>query len=122
LPGEQTRVEFKPPATRCTGEETPMSAEKFALPPRTYTLEEFFGLIQDGQKADLIDGIIHRASPDTFRNDGLRGFTAFLMRSYARRNRLGRVTGSRVAYVLGHCRAPEPDVAFVRQERLDRIQ
>lgn len=44
------------------------------------------------------------------------------MRPYARRGSFGRVTGSRVAYVLANRRAPEPDVAFVRQERLDRIQ
>lgn len=99
-----------------------MSAERIDLPLPLYTVEEFFDLIQDGQKADLIDGVIHMASPDTPRNDDLGGFLFSIMRFYARGKRLGRVTGSRVAYVLANRRAPEPDVAFVRQERVDRIQ
>jgi Uma2 family endonuclease len=98
-----------------------MSAEKIALPQKPYTVDEFFDLIQDGEKADLIDGVIHMASPDTPNNDDLGGFLFSIMRFYARGKHLGRVTGSRVAYVLGNRRAPEPDVAFVRQGRLDRI-
>jgi hypothetical protein len=34
------------------------------------TAEEFLRLIPDGQKADLIDGVIHMASPDSL--DGQR--------------------------------------------------
>lgn len=51
-----------------------MSAEKIALPNRDYTVDDFFDLVQDGEKADLIDGVIFMASPDTPRNDDLGGF------------------------------------------------
>ena len=37
------------------------------------TVEEFFCLVPDGQKADLIDGVIYMASPDTRRSDRLGG-------------------------------------------------
>jgi hypothetical protein len=31
---------------------------------RIHTFEDFCEIVQDGQKADLIDGVIHTASPD----------------------------------------------------------
>lgn len=36
-----------------------------------FTVEEFYDVIEDGQKADLIDGVIYVASPDTKRSDQL---------------------------------------------------
>jgi hypothetical protein len=47
------------------------------------TVEEFACLVPDGQKADLIDGVIYMASPDTRRNDRLAGLIKFLMQGYA---------------------------------------
>ena len=47
------------------------------------TVEEFYCLVPDGQKADLIDGVIYMASPDTRRSDRLGGFIKFLMQGYA---------------------------------------
>ncbi len=34
------------------------------------TVEDFFRLVPDGQKADLIDGVIYMASPDSLRAIG----------------------------------------------------
>ena len=31
------------------------------------TIDDFFALVPDGQKADLIDGVIYMASPDSKR-------------------------------------------------------
>ena len=38
------------------------------------TVEQFYALVEDGQKADLIDGVIYMASPDTLTSDQLAGF------------------------------------------------
>jgi Uma2 family endonuclease len=85
------------------------------------TVEEFYCLVPDGQKADLIDGVIYLASPDTRRSDRLGGFIKFLMQGYAAVQGLGEVYGSRFAFELSQFRAPEPDAAFVRTERLHLV-
>jgi Uma2 family endonuclease len=85
------------------------------------TVEEFYCLVPDGQKADLIDGVIFMASPDTRRNDLLGGWIKFLMQGYASAKGLGQVYGSRFSFELSEFRAPEPDVAFVRSNRLHLI-
>src|SRR5262247_4456883 len=85
------------------------------------TVEEFYCLVPDGQKADLIDGVIYLASPDTRRSDRLGGFIKFLMQGYAAVQGLGEVYGSRFAFELSQFRAPEPDAAFVCTERLHLV-
>jgi Uma2 family endonuclease len=85
------------------------------------TVEEFYGLVPEGQKADLIDGVIYMASPDTRRSDRLDGFIKFLLQGYAEAQSSGEVYGSRFAFEISQFRAPEPDVAFVRTERLHLV-
>ena len=87
------------------------------------TVNEFYRLVPDGQKADLIDGVIYRASPDTEDADDLFGFVLFLLRGYNWVKKLGgRVFGSRFSFRLTKQRAPEPDVAYVRRERVHLIR
>jgi Uma2 family endonuclease len=85
------------------------------------TVEEFFCLVPDGQKADLIDGVIYTASPDTRRSDRLGGLIKFLLQGYAEAKGLGEVYGSRFAFQLSEFRAPEPDVAVVCTARLSLV-
>jgi Uma2 family endonuclease len=85
------------------------------------TVEEFACLVPDGQKADLIDGVIYMASPDTRRNDRLAGLIKFLLQGYASAKGLGEVYGSRFAFELNEFRAPEPEVAFVSTQRLPLV-
>jgi Uma2 family endonuclease len=86
------------------------------------TVDEFFVLVPEGQKADLIDGVIYMASPDTLRNDQLAGFVKFLMQAFADTRNLGKVFGSRFAFQLSDIRAPEPDVAFVSNQRFHLVE
>ena len=86
------------------------------------TVDDFFALIPDGQKADLIDGVIYMASPDSKRNDKLGGFIKFLMQGFSAVRGLGEVLGSRFAFELSQTRAPEPDVAFVSTARLHLVE
>jgi Uma2 family endonuclease len=86
-----------------------------------HTVKDFYRLVSDGQKADLIGGAIHMASPDSVENDAINVFLISLMKVYVDYKKLGRVSGSRFAYLLNEYNAPEPDIAFVRRERLDMI-
>jgi Uma2 family endonuclease len=83
------------------------------------TVEEFHSLVPDGQKADLIDGVIYMASPDSLRANELTLFLSWLFRGFIEaRGAGGKVVFSRYAFRLGDFSAPEPDVAYVRAERV----
>src|SRR5207248_3387088 len=99
-----------------------MSAAEAPLHERLYTVEEFFRLLPDGRKADLIDGRIYFASADTPHTDDLGYLIRFLLQSFARAGNLGEAYGSRVAFVLAPQRAPEPDVSFVSSSRSGVMQ
>jgi Uma2 family endonuclease len=87
-----------------------------------YTFEEFCQLVSDGQKADLIDGVIYMASPDNTDANRLEVWLAGLMDLFAEEGDLGQVFVSRVAFRLGESQAPEPDVAFLRKDQLHRVR
>jgi Uma2 family endonuclease len=89
------------------------------LPSDLVTVDEFRTLVADGQKADLIDGVIYMASPDTRRNNDINMWLVGLLRNYiAAKGIGGSVFASRYAFELSEIRAPEPDVAYIRSERL----
>lgn len=91
--------------------------------PGRVTADEFYRLVPDGQKADLLDGVIYRASPDSRRSNDLTGFLDALLRTYNDAKGIGgRVFVTRFAFRLTTYRAPEPDVAYVRPERLHLLQ
>jgi Uma2 family endonuclease len=87
-----------------------------------YTFEDFCTIIREDQKADLIDGVIYMASPENTDANDLFGWLFMVVRGYARRTRQGQVFGSRVAFRLDEEHGPEPDIAFVCNEHLDRIE
>lgn len=86
------------------------------------TVEDFFHLVPDGQKADLIDGVIYMASPDSRRSNELTIFVTRLIAQFLEERDIhGKVFSSRFSFVLSELNAPEPDVAYVRPERLNLI-
>jgi Uma2 family endonuclease len=87
------------------------------------TVREFFQLIPDGQKADLIDGAIYMASPDSRRSNSLTRFLVTLLDGYNGAKQLGgEVFVNRFAFRLSKVRAPEPDVSYVRPERVHLLR
>ena len=87
------------------------------------TVSDFFRIVTDDQKADLIDGIIYRARSDTLESDGVTGFIRFLVTGFNCMKKLGgRVSGSRYTYRLTKYRAAEPDLAYVCPARLHLIK
>jgi Uma2 family endonuclease len=93
-----------------------------AAVPKLYSFEEFCEVIEDGQKADLIDGEIFLASPDSTLNYDIQGFLEELLRRYSRKRCPGKIYGSRVAFRLERRGGPEPDLAFVSEANAYRIR
>jgi Uma2 family endonuclease len=89
-----------------------------AVRNKLYNFDEFCVLVPDGQKADLIQGVIYVASPDNLDASRLFTWLITLMYSFVQPKRLGQVYGSRAAFRLGPHDSPEPDIAFVRLNRL----
>lgn len=89
---------------------------------RMYSFEDFCAIVQDGQKADLIDGVIYMASPDNTDANELNVWLASLMFAFAQRRKAGKVYVSRVAFRLDEWSGPEPDIALVLKEHLERVR
>ena len=87
--------------------------------PHTY--EDFCQMIREDQKADLINGVIYMASPENTDDNELFIWLVTVMNLFVRRNKLGQIYGSRVALRLAEKHGPEPDIAFVRTENLERV-
>src|SRR6266545_3348224 len=82
------------------------------------TFDEFLVLVPDGQKADLLDGVIHMASPDAPEAAEVNIFLIEVLSPFVRGRKLGKIYGPRSAFRLSDTYAPEPDLAFVRTSRL----
>src|SRR5262249_13284111 len=83
--------------------------------------DDFRALVQDGQKADLIDGIIFMASPDNTDANDLNGWLYFIIRGFVDRFQLGKTFISRVACKLDEHNAPEPDIIFVSKRQIRKV-
>jgi Uma2 family endonuclease len=88
------------------------------LAKRSITFEEFCFLIEDKQKADLIDGAIHMASPDNLDANDITMWLSGLLYDFVVERDLGKIWILRVAFRLDKANAPEPDIGFVVKSRL----
>jgi Uma2 family endonuclease len=87
-----------------------------------YTFDDFCVLVHDGQKADLIDGVIYMASPDNTNANALSVWLTIVLGSYIDKLDLGQLFTSRVAFRLGKRESPEPDLAVVLKNRLNLVE
>ncbi len=93
----------------------PLTRQK---PPREkLTYAEFCSRMQE-RKADLIDGEIYPASPATLLHEERLTWLKVFFKFYVSAKALGMVIGSRVAMKLSEYDAPEPDLMFIKKERL----
>src|SRR5215218_5550708 len=83
-----------------------------------YTFEDFCFLVKDGQKADLIDGVIYMASPDSLDANRLSIWLTGLTDDFVVERDLGEMFILRVAFRLEEKSGPEPDIGFVKKSRL----
>jgi Uma2 family endonuclease len=86
------------------------------------TFDQFCTLVGDGKKADLIDGGIYMASPDSRRSNNLTGLIYTLIDDYLEARSIpGEVYVTRFAFKLSEVDSPEPDVAYVGPDRLHLV-
>ncbi len=88
----------------------------------TQNVEDFCVLVKDEKKADLIDGVIYLASPENTDANKLFMWLGALMHAFVQAKELGDMFGSRVAFFLNDKNISEPDLAFVRKERLHLVK
>src|SRR5205809_39351 len=81
------------------------------------TFEDFLELVPDGQKADLLDGVIYMASPDNTDAGGLTSWLGSILKAFVDHYDLGQLYFSRIAYRIGPKRGPEPDLGYVSKRR-----
>lgn len=87
------------------------------------TFDDFCAIVRDGQKADLLDGVIYMASPDSNRSNQINGLLDFLVRGFvSARNLGGAVYVNRFAFQLDENNGPEPDLAWVAPDRMHLVE
>lgn len=84
---------------------------------KLYTFDEFCLLVKDGEKADLIEGVIYMASPENTDSNRIEGWLYALLLPFIQRRDLGTLFISRVAFRLDGSNGIEPDIAFVKKGR-----
>ena len=87
-----------------------------------FTYDDFCTLVKDGQKADLIDGVIYMASPDNTDAGDLFVWLIRILADFCDHHDLGKVLGSRIAFKLDDKNSPEPDIGVVLKAHLDKIE
>lgn len=85
------------------------------------TPEEFFEMVGEDDKAELIDGEVVMASPASIEHGLVQAFLLTIMNLFVRHHQLGVVCGEQVAMRLGQ-NVFIPDVTFVAKAHLDRLQ
>jgi Uma2 family endonuclease len=86
------------------------------------TFDDFCRLIKEDDKADLLDGVIYMASPENTDANDLFVWLLGLIFDFVEFGDLGKVYGSRVAYRIDGRNGPEPDISFVRKDRLHLVK
>jgi len=66
--------------------------------------------------------VIYLASPENADHNDLLRWLTIVLGQFIEERKLGRLTINKVAYRLSDRTAPEPDLAFVAANRLDRIK
>lgn len=84
----------------------------------TLTFEDYCFLVKDGQKADLIDGVLYMASPETAKANQLSPWLLNLVSGFVEACHLGVVYCCRVAFKFDSWNGLEPDIAIVKRENV----
>jgi len=82
------------------------------------TFNQFYDIVDEDVKADLLDGKIIRDSPAIPRHAHVVSRLNHLISSYAEKFDLGEVFGATATVRLTKYQSPEPDVFFIRKSRL----
>ncbi len=86
------------------------------------TFADFFTLVKEKQKGELIDGIIYFAPLECPSTNSLFLWLSVVLDCYVEELDLGQVFGSRVAFRLSDTESPEPDLAVMLKHRLHLVE
>ena len=84
--------------------------------------ERFLATLPDGAKGDLIDGTLHIDMSTSSLHEDLNVLLAAVMRIYADHRGLGKILGSRTTMKVDDENGYQPDVLFIRQDRLSILK
>ena len=90
--------------------------------PVLYSFEDYCALVKEGEKGDLIEGVIYMASPDNTDANRLFTWLLGLLSFFLHIKKGGEVFGSRVAFRLDGANGPEPDIGYVKRARLHLVK
>jgi Uma2 family endonuclease len=93
-------------------------SQKTAASGKLITFDQFYEIVDENVKADLLDGQIIRDSPAIPRHGRIVIWIITLINIYAQKFDLGEVNGITTTVRLTKYQGPEPDVFFVRKSRL----
>jgi Uma2 family endonuclease len=83
-----------------------------------FTHHDFLRLAPDDQKAELINGLLIITPPPSFMHERLQVFLISVIKMFVDYFNLGQVFGSRTAVRIDLNQTYEPDILFLRQDRL----
>jgi hypothetical protein len=105
--------------------EWPISSKKLtkssrleAPTPPAWWLDQFYDIVEENVKADLLDGKIIRDSPSVPKHALIVTWVGRLAGDYAEAFNLGIVVGANTTVRLTQYQGPEPDVLFIRKSRI----
>jgi Uma2 family endonuclease len=94
-------------------------ATLFDTPPKArLSAEDYIASPQSAHKSDLIEGVFVMASPASFEHAQLQGFLFSTFDIFVSTRNLGVVLGENAAYRLNEDNVYQPDVSFLRSERM----
>lgn len=85
------------------------------------TFEQFYDLVEENVKADLLDGKIIRDSPAAPQHGKTCMWLSTVLTLYVQKFDLGEINGGTTTVRLSTYQGPEPDLFFVRKSRLGII-
>jgi Uma2 family endonuclease len=91
---------------------------KTATEGKLVTFDQFYEMVDENVKADLLDGQIIRDSAPIPRHALIVTWVGNVINVYAQQFDLGIVFGANTAVRLTKYQGPEPDVFFIRKSRL----
>jgi Uma2 family endonuclease len=105
-------------------QETSGSVEKPQFPRQgEWTYQDWLNFPDDGWRYEIIDGVLYMSPPPLIHHQDILGELFARMRTHARRNGLGKVLCAPCGVRLPGQPVPiEPDILFVRRERLAIIE
>lgn len=89
--------------------------------PDRLTVEDYGALPDDGQRYEILDGILEVTPSPTFEHQTITARLLRILESHCSAHRLGQVVSAPMDVILSNDTVCQPDLIFIRTERLSEI-